>query len=256
MKTPFILFYSFVVFPLLVCGQGPGYMGRKTVIGYGNHLNPVTFGSTANNKTLFGHANGTSETGYIRFNFTHELFLERALSKSWSIGASVKYLRTGFDNREDIHGQYLRPSDYYVINAFTYTPYVKKYSRRYIAPWGKYLMIGPSLSVMTSKHDEYMHIVQTVNNHDTLITNFGSDSQKYYRFDILLGTGMNRIYFNRITLDYGFNFQLLSMLSILEPLLLLTETPPDQEDYIGETIKPRVSAANRFNVFIKVAYLF
>ena len=257
MKTSIALLCLLVLLPVLANSQGPGYMGKKTIVGYGGHFNPVTFGATANNKTLFGNDNGSAKTGYFRLNFSQELFLERALSKSWLLGASVKYLRTGYDNRAVLNSQLQRPNDYYEINAFTYTLYFKKYGRQYTAPWGRYFMMGPCISVMRSKHDEYMHILQTVNNHDTLITDFGSDSQKHYRVDLLVGTGMNRVLFNRVTLDFGFNFQVIALLYTIETVLpLYSSTYPKQEEYISETIKSRVRGANRFNVFIKVGYLF
>ncbi|WP_317899874.1 hypothetical protein [Aurantibacillus circumpalustris] len=257
MKTQNSLLYSLLVFPILLWSQGPGYMGKKTVFGYGAHMNPVTFGSTADNKTLLGNAKGSSETGYIRINLTHEFFLERALSKSILMGVSLKYLRTGYDNRLTLNSNSDKPSDYYVINAYTYTAYLKTYTRKYIAPWGRYFIIGPSISVMSSKHDEYMNILQTVNNHDTLITNFGSDFESHYSADLLIGTGMSRVLFNRLVLDYGFHFQLFALISAVEPLLpFSTDAYPKQDEYINETIRSRVRAANRFNVFIKLGYLF
>ena len=257
MKTPTCFLCLLVMLPVFTWCQNPGYMGRKTMVGYGMQVSPVTFGSTANNKTLWGNKNGSAETGHLRFNFIHDFFAERALSARWLLGTSLKYIHTGYDNRADLSNGKQGPTEYYTINAFTFTPYFKKYARRYMAPWGKYFMVGPTFSVMRSKHDAFMHILQTVNNHDTLITDFGSDTKKHYSADILIGSGRNRIFYNRISLDYGFNFQLLALLTAFESFDAIPPGGnPLQQEYISETIKSRVKGANRFNVFIKVGYLF
>jgi hypothetical protein len=256
MKTPVFFLYLMFVFPALYWCQGPGYMGKRTLVGYGVHANPVTYGSTANNTTLFGDKDGTAETGYFRLNFSQELFIERVVGTRWLLGASFKYMRTGYDNRVDLSNGRPGPTDYYKINVLAITPYFKHYSRRSIAPWGKYVLMGPSVSVMRSKHDAFMYSLQTVNNHDTLITDFGSDDQKHYRFDLLLGSGRNRIFFNKLSVDYGYNFQLFALLSTLVPAYTFSSDRPVQQEYISETIKVRVRNANRFNFFVKVAYLF
>jgi hypothetical protein len=257
MKTRSFFLFFLILFPVLVWSQGPGYLGKKTVIGYGAYLSPVIYGSTASNKTLIGNKNGSAETGHLRFNYTHVVFAERVLSTHGLLGVSLNYIRTGYDNRSDLSDLSLRPTDYYTIKAFTFMPYFKRYFRSYVAPWGKYLIVGPSLSMMTSKHDAFMYSLQTVNNHDTLINDFGSDSKKHFSADVLLGYGRNRIFNNKISLDYGFSFHLLSALTTVESF---NSSPsggmPSREQYISETIKFRMRAVNRFNLFIKVGYLF
>lgn len=249
------LLFLLSLFPGVLLCQGPGYMGKRTQAGYGVHVSPVTFGSTANNKTLIGNVNGTAEKGYLRFNVNHEVFLERVLSNNWLMGASVKYMRTGYDNRALLNSATEKPGSYYVINVLSFSPYFKTFRRNYIAPWGKYFVFGPVLNVMRSKHDAFMHIARrTVNGHDTLETDFGSDDKRHFSGDLLMGVGKTRVYFNRITLDYGYNFHLLASLMPLVEVLLYEE--PKQEEYIAKTIAPRVRAANRFNLFFRLGYLF
>lgn len=255
MRLPNCFYIILLFIHFTVLSQNTGYMGKKTLVGYGFNFNPVTFGSTASNKSLFGSKQGSSESGHFLLNVTHELFIERALGKGVSLGVAVKYLSTGYDNTASFSSGRPGPTDFYRIRAFTYTPYFKFYKAKYMAPWGKYFIMGPSLTVMRSKHDAFMNNLQTVNNHDTLITDFGSDETKYYSFDLLLGFGRNRIFFDKLSVDYGFNFNCIATLLSLESLsgdgsVLI------QSDYIRETIGRRVMAANRFNFYLKLAYLF
>lgn len=255
MKRFHPLFFLFLLSPGFIWCQAPGYMGKRMVAGYGAHLNPVTYGSTVNNKSLTGSQRGSSEKGYFRLNFAQELFFEGATSKRSVTGISIKYLETGYDNRASVNEHGTNPSYYYKIKVLTITPYLKSCFRRYLAPWGKYFIVAPVINVIRSEHDAYMNISKTVNGHDTLITDFGPDNKKYLSADLLMGFGNTRVLFNRITLDYGFHFQAISTLAILEPLLDWNPSY-DQEEYINGTIKKRVRAANRFNVFIRIGYLF
>lgn len=250
-----------VVIGLLIClfshGQNPGYMGKKIVVGYGAYVSPVTFGSTANNKSLFGSSYGNSEKGYLRFNFAQEGFIEGAVGKKVSLGFAVRYLKTGYDNRSSISNFNGRPSGYYTIKAFSYIPYFKVYFGKYLAPWGSYFIMGPVITQMRSQHDVYMNIGTTVNNHDTLITNFGSDNVAVYRGDLLIGFGRNRVLFDRVTLDYGFCVQALAALLTFESVdPELIGGVPLMQNYIPSTMNYRVRGANRVNVFLKIGYLF
>lgn len=230
-------------------------MGKKTLVGYGFNFNPVTSGSTANNKSLFGSTNGSAESGHFVINATHELFIERAIGKGVSIGMAIKFLSTGYDNNASLSGGRPGPTDYYRIRAYTFNPYFKFYKARYMAPWGKYFAMGSSVIRMKSKHDPFMHSLQTVNNHDTLITDFGSDETKYYAFDLLIGFGRNRILFDKLSVDYGFHMNCFATLLTLESAGR-NESVMVDSDYIRETIENRVMAANRFNFYLKLAYLF
>lgn len=233
-------------------------MGKKVIVGYGIYLNPITFGSNAKNQSLFGNYPGSSESGHLRFNVTQEVFLEGVVSKKLSLGIAFKHLKTGYDNRARVSEYSVNPSGYYVINAFTLSAYFKKYMGKYIAPWGSYFIFGPVLTQMRSKHDAYMNIVGRASYmHDTLYTNFGSDKVPQYRGDVLLGFGKNRILFDRLSVDYGFCIQAFSALLLFEATSadLIGSTPRSME-YIERTMKNRVRGANRFNVFLKIGYLF
>lgn len=256
MKPYTLLLFLTWLISCAVWSQNPGYMGKKTIVGYGFHLSPVTTGSTADNKTLIGGGYGSAEEGYVRFNYTHDFFIERTLTTHLLFGASLKYINTGYDNRVLAKEYGMSPTSHYEIKAFTFTPYFKKYYHRYIAPWGRYFIFGPTISRLAAKHDAFMNIPSNINGHDTLLTYFGAD-KKQYAFDFLLGFGRNRILANRISLEYGYNFHVLSVLSLAEFLLLNPyQKAVPMDEYVPETIKTRMRGINRFNVFIKIGYLF
>lgn len=247
-----ISFFSCFI-SLVVVGQ-PGYMGKKIISGTGSNISPVTFGSNANNKSLFG-GSGSSETGYFRVNLTQEGYIEYNANKNYMIGFATKYLRTGYDNQESISGVG-RPTGSYVINAITYHPYMKFYTNQSVAPWGKYVIMGPTINTLYSKHDAYMHIKSTVNDHDTLLTNFGDEKQMKLTADFLIGSGRTRIFKDKYVVDYGFNFQLLSALTFFESLNGSVSGNTTQANYISSTIASRFRGANRFNFFFKIGRLF
>lgn len=257
MKRTQLLFFL-ILLRTIFFAQSPGYMGKKVIVGYGIYLSPITFGSNAKNQSLFGMDGGSSETGYLRFNVTQEVFFEGVLSKKLSLGLAFKHLRSGYDNRARVWNYSANPSGYYVINAFTLSAYFKKYMGKYIAPWGSYFIFGPVLTQMRSKHDAYMNIVgQASYTHDTLYTDFGSDKVPQYRGDVLLGFGKNRILFDRLSVDYGFCIQAISALVLFEAAVPdLIGSPPRSAEYIERTMKKRVRGANRFNAFLKIGYLF
>lgn len=253
-----IYFLCFVSIPALFLCQAPGYMGKKTTVGGGIHFNPVTYGATANNTTLLGSGNGSAKTGRFSLNLTYDVFAERVISKRWLFGTSLKYIRTGYDNRSQVMGSnFETPTDYYKINAFCINPYFKHYSRHYPAPLGKYFLIGPSVNLISTKHDNYMHLVETTGDgHDTLMM-FNAPKQMHFSFDLILGWGKSRIINDRILIDYGCNFGVLAIAHVFEAFdSELLAGKPSKEEYINLTAKSRLRNATRFNVFLRVAYLF
>ncbi len=257
MRAPILPFVFLILLSAFTQAQNPGYMGKKRIVGYGMYFNPVTFGSTATNKSLFKSQAGSSKSGYLRFNFSQELFIEGAVGKNTSLGFSVRYMKTGYDNRSSVYSSVGRPSGYYTIKALSFVPYIKAYFGRYLAPWGRYFIVGPVITQMRSQHDEYMYMTTEVNGHDTLITNFGSDADRTYRGDLLLGFGRNRIIFDRVSLDYGFCFQAIATLLAVESVdSELLGGAPVMQEYISRTMNYRVRGASRFNMFFKIGYLF
>ncbi len=228
--------FAVLFLPLFFTAQGPGYLGKKTAIGYGIEISPV----------LSDASNG------LPINLIHQLFYENAVKSTVAVGISFRYANTKYDNKAEVTGLG-KPTSYYRISAFSFSPYFKFFSKKFVAPWGKYWMIGPVLNVALSKHDRYMYIPQTIIDHDTLLMNFGPDKQLHNSFDVMVGIGKSRILKDKIVIDYGLNLQIIALISRLKTA---DYSKVSQEDYIKYTAINRVRGLNRFNVFLKLGYLF
>jgi hypothetical protein len=254
MKRNRYIFFVFILVNYLY-SQTPGYMGKKTVAGYGIELSPVTYGANYYNKTVLGR-HGNAEEIPLWLNSTHQLFYEHNFDKNLMFGCAVKYCRTGYDNQATVNNLSQKPQGAYKINAIQFQPYFKQYYRSYVAPWGRYIMFGPVASVIFTKHNLQMHIKNSVDQHDTLITDFGKNIQTHFSADFMLGFGRSRIINERTVIDFGFNFHLIALFTASET------TDPDNvssrnlSTYIAETAKARLRGVDRFNFFIKIGRLF
>jgi hypothetical protein len=225
-----------ISFPFLLHAQNPGYIGKKSVIAYGVELSPALEGAT----------------NLIPINLTHQLSFEHAIKSRISIGLLTRYASTIYDNEQIISDELGKPTSDYSINAFSFVPYMKFYSKNFVAPWGKYWMLGANVNATTTKHDSYMYVTKNISDHDTLLMDFGGTKQMHTSFDLLIGKGKSRIINDKIVIDYGFNFQLLSLINWISKNKLKVT----QEDYIKKTAINRVQGLNRFNLYLKIGYLF
>ncbi|MEI8137955.1 MAG: hypothetical protein WCH21_11570 [Bacteroidota bacterium] len=224
-----------VVFPFVFLAQGPGYIGKKSVVGYGCEVNPAISGAT----------------NILPFNLTQQLYFEYAVKTRMSLGIAIKYAATKYDNKETV-SNLGNPTDEYTINAFSFVPCVKLYSKQFVAPWGKYWTLGAALNATGTKHDPYMYLTKSLSDHDTLLMDFGPEKQMHTSVDLLIGKGKSRIIKDKFVIDYGFNFQLIALINgITGSNMILT-----QDNYIKETAVDRVRGLNRFNVYLKIGYLF
>lgn len=266
----FIISISVLSFLNNSFGQAPGYLGKKLIFGYGLNASPALYGANASNKTISG-TEGNAEKGKLAFNFIHEGYIEYATSTKWMIGFSARYYKTAFDNptlitnssNEVKFDNTKNPNGYYTIKGLTYSLFFKIFRPGYVAPWGKYIMFGPVFNTAKASYDPAtMNIVArtgyndyyngSYNQHDTLISDFGSRVQAYKGFNFMLGFGKSRIIANRIVLDYGFNMYLLSFFPNTAMTYKDDVTPAN---YIEKTISRRVRGVNHFNAFIKVGLL-
>jgi hypothetical protein len=253
------IYFAFFLF--LSCGlfsQAPGYLGKRTVGGYGLNTSPVTFGTTFRNKTWLGE-DGTSTPSGISFNLLHEAYIERAFTTNFMGGMSLKLFQTAHDNRETIRSLG-KPTAYYKIRGMSFQPYFKIYPTQYVAPWGSYILLGPSINAFMTSYDAYMYVPGNINGHDTLYSDFGKRNKLHTGWDILFGVGKNRMISGKYTIDYGFNFQVYSFLSGLEAfdygLLDNLKAPLNQANYIDQTSRERVRGLNRFNIYIRFGWLW
>jgi hypothetical protein len=268
--------YTFILFSSLIHAQSTGYMGKRFLLGYGFHTSPAIFGATPNNETIIG-TSGNATTGSFAFNTIHEGFLEFAASSKWMICFSTRYYKTAYDNA--LYTEYVfpansynssyfdRPEGFYNIRGLTYTLYFKYYGSRYVAPWGRYVMFGPTINTVKTSYDPAIMNLGIQNYYynngtysDTLIANFGPKEQNFTGVNLMLGFGRSRIIANRVVVDYGCNLQLFSVISgavdiVFDGEDLFSSTKNTNTGYIENTYNRRVRGVNRFNVFLKVGIL-
>lgn len=261
MKLKYTCFLLILFVNLRLFSQGPGYMGKHFTVGYGFNFSPVTAGTNAQNKTLF-YSGSSAENHKLVFNVIHEGYLEYTLSTRWIMGASVRYYRTTYDNRKNLSystsafiSNY-KPSGYYNIKGVTFTPYFKIFKRTAVAPWGRYFFFGLALNTLHTTYDAYMNVPGQVAGHDTLMSDFGASKASRLMPDLLLGWGKTRVIANRFTIDYGFNFQPLTVIVPVLNFLSLEEKQLTNSNYIDETSRSRARGVNRFNFYIRFGLLW
>ena len=254
-KNTLLFFFCALAF-LNVPAQNPGYMGKRAVIGYGLYLHPA-----------FGNIVNDYSDRYI--NRQHEFFLEYAVAKKFSLGVSARLYNYTYNNPDAVYigegnsynivQETTSPTGSYKIKARSYSLYGKFFKANYLAPWGKYFILGLTLNRYTTTYDPTTMFVKGVylsgSTVKPIISDFGSTTQYYTGADLYFGNGNSRIFANRIVVDYGYT---IGFISTLQVLINLSDTYEEEipEYYIENTSSKRLAALNRFNFFIKVGYLF
>lgn len=252
-----------------VFSQAPGHLGKRFSIGYGFHTSPCIFNANGQNQTIIGRG-GSAESGSPAFNAIHELNIEFAASSKWMTCFSVRYYKTVYDNAEQFNSYQIsgyspyssQPNGYYNMRGLTYTLYFKYYGKRYVAPWGRYVMFGPTVNTVKTTYDpDVMNVKARKSNgyfeKDTLLSPFGPKEQNFTGINLMMGVGRSRIYSNRIILDYGFNIHMVSVLSSLFDVtgVRIGGSPITPSNYIESTVKQRIRGVNRFNLYLKIGFL-
>lgn len=268
-----ILYFLFVLLSTQAFSQlGAGYLGKRFVMGYGFHFSPALFGSNGSGESIIGRGNAVG--GDLAFNSVHDGFLEFAFKSRTSIGLSVKYYKTTFDNftsaytytnyANSVYSLDGSPTGFTNISGLNYALYFKFYHRRYVAPWGRYFLIGPSINTFKCTYDPAtMRMVgydYSIGG-SYYVNDFGPQGQQFVRADLLFGWGRSRIIANRITFDYGINFQFIGLCYTVWDAF--GESPFDgfgtetitNLNYIEKTSKRRVREVNKLNIFLKVGIL-
>jgi hypothetical protein len=252
---------------LLVCiicastrAQAPGYMGKRFVVGYGLYVNPA-FNSIALNYSD------------KPINMLHECFAEFAAGKKNSLGISAQFYRYTYNNIEPINAlgygsssmrqRTENPEGNYQISARNYKFYSKFYKRNYLAPWGRYFLLGFVINRYTTTYDPNDMYVNVDGNYNssygygstTLYNDWGPTTETHKTFDVFFGNGNSRILSNNIVLDYGYSIGMIAIARMVASIDGAFGTLTT-DDYISETALNRISAVNRFNCYLKIGYLF
>jgi hypothetical protein len=232
--TKKLVVLALLCFPFINVAQAPGYLGKKTAVALGFYLSPnLSYGTTTSPIVI-----------------SPQISFERAVSTRFSPLIALRYVFTSFDNSKEIPGLG-SPTSSYDIQSFSLILSGKIYDRKFVAPWGKYWRFSAILNMTSTKHDGYMYITKQINDHDTLLMNFGSYNQLHNSYDVEIGRGRTRIV-NNMIIDYGFSLQLLALAnSLSQPSQRLTE-----ENYIRETAISKIQGMNGFNLYLKFGYLF
>jgi len=257
-KIAFLFILLFFLF-FRAEAQVPGYMGKRLVVGYGLYANP------AFSNILLHDADNP-------INSLHEFFVEYTTGKKFVLGFSARLYRYTYNNIEDVDANgasnfsgftqhETNPNGSYDIKGQSYQLYGKLYKAGYLAPWGKYFILGLTLNRYQTYYDPsqmYVTATQNTNSTTTQLTfsDFGLTTQSYSAVDLLFGNGNSRIFGNRIVLDYGYTINTIAMFRIFINALEDDGNSLYPEDYIQKTSTTRVAAINRFNFFIKIGYLF
>lgn len=285
MKRIFVVFIVlFSISPNLFSQSAPGYMGRRFNVGYGFSFSPATFGPNADGICLFPKKNGHAESGFA-FNVFHEGFIEYAFKTRAMICASVKYYKTTFDNSSEVTANNIPvkaaetgnvtvmnqyeyyPRGTYSITGLNYALYFKIFHKRFVAPWGGYMLVGLTLNTFHCNYDPtIMKLKMSGNDYASgasvtgYLTDFGPQGQFYVRPDILYGFGKTRIIANRVSIDYGFTVQAFSLVTTVAELAFdnanIFAPRPTNTNYLESTAPVRVRGANKINAFLKVGFIF
>lgn len=252
---------------------GPGYMGNRFLFSYGFHFSPAIIGSNGSESSMIGRGNATG--GDMAFNSIHEGLVEFSFKNRTSIGLSCKYYNTTFDNNvyassytevcNGYGGCYTisgLPSGFYQIKGLNYSLYFKFYGKRYVAPWGRYFLLGPTVDTYKCFYDpSTMRIYEGGTNSNIYINDFGPQGQFFARADLVCGWGRNRIVGKRIVIDYGINFQVVALAMGLSDLAgesileIFDRSSVTNLNYFESTSKRRVREVNRVNAYLKIGFL-
>jgi hypothetical protein len=231
--------------------QVPGYMGKRFTAGYGIYASPGYIGSR----------------GLTPVNLLHEVFMEFAAKKKFSVGLSAKFYNAVTPNWQYAMANGVSSNNYQpilgnpegntTVKGLNYMLYGKFFKRKYLAPWGKYFILGLTLNMYTTIYDPnqvYMSY-QTNTNASGYFTEFGPTKQSFTKCDVLFGNGRSRIIADRIVLDYGYVINIWSMTSNVINAME-DDSYVYADEYIGTMGTQRAKGVNAFNVFLKVGYLF
>ncbi|MBS1635970.1 MAG: hypothetical protein JST26_08595 [Bacteroidetes bacterium] len=263
-KSIFLLLCFFAA--LSLPSQTAGYLGKRFITGYGFYTSPSVINTNGQGQRMTEKMK-IAYSGHFALNYIHELYGEMAWRRRLVIGVSARYYKTSFSQELEIRYaqdagssstfNYLSSTTHgtYYIRGMNYSVYLKLYSTRYLSPWGRYFLIGPVFKTHTATYSPdrlgltavYKPIPQGP------APDFGATTQRGISFDVMAGFGRNRILYDRLSVDYGYNCHLFGLFSPLKDFLFTNLT---DKNYIAVTSRRRSYSANRFNFFIKIGYLF
>lgn len=233
-------------------------MGKKTIVGYGFYINPA-------------FAAALYDYGTRIVNTQHEFFAERVLKKGVALGVSAKLYKSTYNNTNVVELG-LRSRDYltedrsptgnYQLKARNYAFYFKLFKRYYVAPWGKYFLLGITVNKYKATYSSdkmFVPVKEYTNIYSgsyvsSEFNDFGPNEQLFQYVDFMIGNGNSRIFGNKFVLEYGYNLNVVAATLVFMDAFDNGSTTAS--NYIQKTSISRIRGINRFNFFLKVGYLF
>jgi hypothetical protein len=116
------------------------------------------------------------------------------------LGFSGRFYKTNYDNGSNINNYIYNNNynldenvlGYYSIKGTSLCLYGKLYNKRYVAPWGRYIIFGPVINLYRTSYDStIMYQTQTNNytNEISKVSKFGELNQSFTGFNIIFGWG-------------------------------------------------------------------
>jgi len=190
--------------------QVPGYLGKKFIISTGNSFSPSLI-DPASSKTF----NGAGFFGIPSLNSTYIFTIDYAISRKFNLCLSVNYLKTGVEY-EGVYGNVLGSALYtgslstpIQLTSYGASIAFKVFSRGFVAPVGRYKKFDCGISFASGKYNNSMFI----SSDDGTPVGGGSGDYKAVGVTFGLTVGRQRIFFDKLTVDYGLRFALTGFIS-------------------------------------------
>lgn len=243
--------------------QNSGFRGKKLSAGYNFCVSSALFNSSSQGTSVF-NTGGSAGQSIFSFNTMHAVTIDYALKRRLSIGACYAYMNTSYDGKDEIY--YYENTSYwhnravnsYDIKVNSIGINIKLFGEAYIAPLGKYVKLDILVKSITSTYDPKVFFIKTGNyNGDILRPIFGNTKQTYIKPEVLFSFGRQRIYFNRLIIDFGIRA---SSNIILMPFRFFANFGDDdkrfdEKVYIETTSINRVRKANMLNYYGGISFL-
>jgi hypothetical protein len=243
-------------------GQTPGYMGKHLTIGYSNNFFPALIGPTAKSQD-------------VGINATHSFNLEYTIKNRTNLCVSYQRLKTGVDFNYELSEEYVDQYGSYENALYRYRPKsrlpsqlisnniclgLKFFNSGALAPVGKYRKFELVLLFPKLTYESNAFVAETYSyNYDTTYTlkkNIGTGEYSFKSFALTYTFGRQRVLFDRIVLDYGFQLGVhpIGMLSYINSDLEFT-TSSNVGSYSRALTNQRLLRYESFNFHIGLGLL-
>ncbi len=219
--------------------KAPGYMGKR-----------LSVGGSGQFMSAFRGPNKNGESGFISFNDQYSIDLEYATQRKASLKFSYGFFKTQKDYKKlienDFNGDYEIPYNVKTeLNVQTISLEYRMF-RTSIAPYGRYLGVFANYKSIQLNQDKYFETLEISKRlqYDNPIT----------LLSIGISFGKQRIFFDRIVVDYGISAMLPLSLGKL-PLPLLKVNRSNVKDHENEYSVQRAVFHDYFNFKFGLRYL-